>query len=190
MDRVPSLSPRPWVQPFRLPPPRRRIREHVYSSRFPRIPAFLFPVDTHPVLECIAAKIKVFIVDRRAVSAVGDAFDPQHRTALLYLQRSAYFVVGENRVDRYIGVTERESAVVLKDQKDVAGDEVGIGQTLFERLGYVGDFQRNGRTVEQPHSMDFYDARALGNIQAACDVAVRLDYPERAQLVDDFISHR
>src|SRR5471030_1185718 len=106
MDRVPSLSPRPWVRPFRRPPPRRRIREHVYSSRFPRIPVFLFPVDPHPVLECIAPKIKVFIVDRRPVSAVSEAFDAQHRTALLYLQRSANFIVGENRVDRYVGVTE------------------------------------------------------------------------------------
>ena len=86
------------------------VLDHVrIHSLFLVVLLLFLTVDAKAVLERIAAEIEVFVVDRRAVRAMRETFDAQHRAAFFDVQCFDDFVVGENRVDGDVGVAERHA---------------------------------------------------------------------------------
>lgn len=146
------------------------------------------PVDPQAVLERIATVIKVFEVQRLALRVVGQAFDTHDRRTGLDVQRLGQVAVGQHRVDSQIGVTEGDAAVVFKDQKDVAGDQIGLLQPLADGFGQIGDFQRDRLTVDQAYAFDLRDGFAFGNLQTLGDALVGRDEFEAAQAVDHLVA--
>ncbi|MNN49444.1 hypothetical protein D3C81_1639700 [compost metagenome] len=123
-------------------------------------------VDTQAVLEGIAAVVEVFEIQRGAIGRMGQALDAHDGAAFLDPQCLGQGGIGEHRVDGEIRMAEGNAAVVLEDQENVAGDQVGLFQLLAHHLRQVGHFQGNRLAIDQAHPLDFGDGAAFLYLQA------------------------
>lgn len=153
------------------------------------MPLSLLPIDAQAILESVAAVVEVFEVQRRAVGGMGQALDAHDRRALLDRQGAGQVGIGEHRVDGQVGMAEGNAAIVLEDQEDVAGHQVGLLQALAERLRQVGDFQRNRLAVDQAHPLDLAHRAALFHPQALGHLRAGRQVAQAVQAVDDLVAH-